>query len=293
MSMMCEYPYLRDNNANRMEVRLDKEKALAATPFRCGRCLPCRINQRKIWTHRILLESYDHPYNCFLTLTYDDENLPIDMNVSVDEVQKFLKRLRNNLMEKIRYLAVGEYGDQTWRPHYHLAIFNMSPLAKKAVEKAWTKGFFKLEELNPTTARYICGYTMKKLTKLTDKRLEGRKPEFMTCSKKEGGLGLNTVELIATQMKEKKYYRKEDIINSIKHGKKDLPLGRYLTKKMAEFLGFDEEELFTNFEKYREELFDKHLDGKKDYYSSIVNEKAQARLNQKTKFEIRKGQRKL
>jgi len=43
------------------------------------------------------------------------------------DVQLFVKRLRKDQdargLAKIRYYLVGEYGDQTKRPHYHAAIF--------------------------------------------------------------------------------------------------------------------------------------------------------------------------
>lgn len=61
------------------------------------------------------------------------------------DLQLFLKRLRKNLTkftdEKIRYYAVGEYGPQTFRPHYHLLLFFDSPQTQQAlsfcISQAW------------------------------------------------------------------------------------------------------------------------------------------------------------
>lgn len=65
-----------------------------------------------------------HEENSFLTLTYSDEMLPSDGSVHVRELQLFMKRLRKAIApQKVRYYACGEYGDRTWRPHYHLVLF--------------------------------------------------------------------------------------------------------------------------------------------------------------------------
>ncbi len=72
-----------------------------------------------------------------MTLTYDDEHLPINDYVDSDgvihgkptlrkrDVQLFLKRLRKNYKydNHIKYFCCGEYGGKTFRPHYHLIIF--------------------------------------------------------------------------------------------------------------------------------------------------------------------------
>jgi hypothetical protein len=61
---------------------------------------------------------------CFITLTYDDRNLPNDHSLNKKHFQNFLKRFRKAIHpQKIRYFMCGEYGDDTWRPHYHAIIF--------------------------------------------------------------------------------------------------------------------------------------------------------------------------
>ena len=42
----------------------------------CGQCTFCRINSKREWISRLLLEAASHPVNQFWTLTYEEENLP-------------------------------------------------------------------------------------------------------------------------------------------------------------------------------------------------------------------------
>lgn len=75
------------------------------------------------------LEALDYANVWFVTLTYDDEHLPLSPSglptLRYSDVQKFLKRLRTNSGQKFRYFAASEYGDRTQRPHYHLIIYGL------------------------------------------------------------------------------------------------------------------------------------------------------------------------
>jgi len=89
----------------------------------CGQCIHCRANRRREWVLRILLELEKHEFNTFLTLTYDDVHLPGDQSLQPKHLTDFFKRLRKKVEYPIRYYAVGEYGEETERPHYHIALF--------------------------------------------------------------------------------------------------------------------------------------------------------------------------
>ena len=89
----------------------------------CGQCIHCRANRRREWVLRILLELEKHEFNTFLTLTYDDVHLPADQSLKTEHLTNFFKRLRYKVDYPIRYYAVGEYGEETERPHYHVALF--------------------------------------------------------------------------------------------------------------------------------------------------------------------------
>lgn len=134
--------------------------------------------------------------SCFLTLTYDKEHLPESGSLVPEHLQKFLKRLRRELEpRRIRFFAVGEYGERTLRPHYHLALFGVDlgshvGLDRMVKLKAWDLGNAHVGSLTVQSAQYIGGYVLKKLTNPDDpfvfKRLGGRHPEFARMSLRPG-----------------------------------------------------------------------------------------------------------
>lgn len=115
----------------------------------CNKCIICRDKKTRDWATRITCESNYH-YHCpwWITLTYNDFNLP-DCGINKPDLQKFLKRLRERLCRqlcddiKIRFVAVGEYGGNTGRAHYHLQLFGLPSLTPKEVlsviESSWSK----------------------------------------------------------------------------------------------------------------------------------------------------------
>lgn len=107
----------------------------------CGQCAGCRYRRRMDWAIRLEHEAKLHPDAIFLTLTYDDENLPHGGSLFHDHISKFVRALRKKLKRdakaktsearpgcpKIRYFGVGEYGGELGRPHYHLILFGWFP----------------------------------------------------------------------------------------------------------------------------------------------------------------------
>ena len=59
----------------------------------------------------------------FLTLTYAESRLPENGSLRSKDLQLFFKALRRRVKERIRYFAVGEYGSETKRPHYHALLY--------------------------------------------------------------------------------------------------------------------------------------------------------------------------
>ena len=44
----------------------------------CGQCIGCRLERSRQWAIRCVHEASLHKHNCFITLTYNDANLPPD-----------------------------------------------------------------------------------------------------------------------------------------------------------------------------------------------------------------------
>lgn len=186
----------------------------SATKRPCGVCLDCRLDYARQWAIRCTHEAFMHDENSFVTLTYNDENLPSDGSVRKGELQKFMKRLRNRLSKsekQIRFFGCGEYGAKYDRPHYHLCLFGIDFPDKeihkanfrrkadpdilytsKMLEDTWQKGFHTVGEVNYKTAGYVARYIQKKhMGKWSDYFYDGLEPEFalMSRGQKKDGLG--------------------------------------------------------------------------------------------------------
>lgn len=164
----------------------------------CGKCLACRISRRSMWTMRMMHHTASHPDNAFITLTYDNENLPQTINkpdgvlLAVD-LQNFWKRLRQNLKvrerdTKISYYATGEYGDEKNRPHYHAIVWGITANDDELVDKSWGKGRTQVDLVEHDSIQYVAGYVTKKLGFNNSPARQGYPKPFQTCS---GGLGLD------------------------------------------------------------------------------------------------------
>lgn len=143
----------------------------------CNRCIGCRLDYANHWAERCSLEASLYEQNMFLTLTYNDENVPL--KVSKKHFQLFIKRLRNFFNDdKIRYFGCGEYGSQTHRPHYHIIVFGVcfddlkkrgkSPSGEyiynsESLEKLWPYGYSSIGMAEYNSMAYTARYVMKKL----------------------------------------------------------------------------------------------------------------------------------
>lgn len=219
---------------------------ICGNPFRrgveeypCGKCDSCRVTRRRLWTTRLLLEAQNHSEMCFVTLTYSDEKLPPDRSVQVRDVQLFLKRLRERTLSRLRYFAVGEYGDHTFRPHYHVLLFGTCD--SNAIAAAWDLGFVHVGLVTEASILYTCKYSVKGFTSGKNEKLGGRKPEFARMSLKPGIGALAAGELAratTTRAGARFVAATGDVPGTIRiAGKRKI--GRYLTRKVREELGMD------------------------------------------------------
>lgn len=222
----------------------------------CGQCIPCRVNRRRIWVHRLMLEAALHGDNTFVTLTYDDDHLPKGSTLVPADLRNFLKRLRKDFEpRRLRFFAVGEYGDTTERPHYHLALFGHPNCsygqsrysgsnrdccaACSAIRDAWGQGQVYLGELSDASASYVAGYVLKKMTKADDGRLNGRHPEFARMSNRPG-IGADMMhEVASTLLNFNLDETQTDVPSALRHGRRMMALGRYLHRKLRTYVGKD------------------------------------------------------
>ena len=230
-------------------------------PFGCGQCMPCRVKLRRQKMWRQYLESLCHEECCFTTLTYRDEKLPPGGTLVPLDLSLFLKRLRFAVWPtKVRFFGVGEYGDESLRPHYHLTLFGVSGRtdvvsrqvtrhygAASVIDKAWGLGNTFTAEFNETTAQYVAGYTTKKMTSKTDPRLKGRHPEFARASNRPG-LGANAMQIIADQLIKTKslnqlWKESGDAPHFVMLGRRRIMLDRYLLQKLRLALGMTDEHI--------------------------------------------------
>lgn len=205
-----------------------------------------------MWQWRQFLESLTHDDSCFCTLTYDDDHIPAGGALCKKDLQLFLKRLRFAVEPiRLRYFAVGEYGEETKRPHFHLSLFGMSRsqildglhgtyLSDDIVKNCWGKGFTYLGEFNEATALYVSRYVVKHLKDRKSKTIFDV-PEFATMSRKPG-LGAAAMAIIAeTLNKTVSTWESGDVVHELKIGKRSIPLGRYLIRTLRNRVGFTEE----------------------------------------------------
>ncbi len=150
---------------------------LAEVP--CGQCIGCRLDYSKSWAIRCMHEAQMYDNNCFLTLTYEDSQIPSNGSLNKSHFQKFIKRLRKRLQpQKVRYYHCGEYGTKYSRPHYHALLFNYdfpdkrlwsygqgkNPMYRsKLLESLWDFGWSTISDLTQASAAYAARYSIKKI----------------------------------------------------------------------------------------------------------------------------------
>ena len=157
-----------------------KSGSVGAQEVPCGQCVGCRLERSRQWAMRCLHESQMHKENSFITLTYNDDCLPVGNTLVYRDYQLFMKRLRKRFSGKnIRFYMCGEYGEQTARPHYHSILFGCDFPDKKRQRKSsdgsylftsdilselWPLGNSLIGSVTFESAAYVARYCMAKVT---------------------------------------------------------------------------------------------------------------------------------
>nr|DAV45132.1 MAG TPA: Replication associated protein [Microviridae sp.] len=166
----------------------------------CGQCHGCRLERSRQWAVRCTHEASLHEKNSFITLTFSPDALALRKNewsLDVRDFQLFMKRLRKNTKQKIRFYHCGEYGkmcsrcslslfncacgsdslEVLGRPHYHACLFgydfpdkilwkivNNQPLyISETLSALWPLGFSTIGAVTFESAAYVARYVMKKI----------------------------------------------------------------------------------------------------------------------------------
>jgi len=213
---------------------------------------------------------------------------------------------------RFRYFLVGEYGDETFRPHYHAALFGFATCVRgrtkrwpgsmrsdwsnccsicKLVGDSWGHGDVDLGMLETASASYLAGYVTKKMTMRDDYRLLGREPEFARMSLRPG-LGADFMHEVASTLLQFNLDQSQaDVPSALRHGNRELPLGRYLRKKLRSYIGKDVKTPQHEIEKIQEELRSVRqaaFDASRSFSSALQDENRQKALNFKTRKSIYK-----
>lgn len=146
----------------------------------CGQCIGCKLERSRKWAMRCVHEASLYKRNCFVTLTYNDENLPHRGQLTHRDFELWMKRLRKAAKnELIKFYMGGEYGPLNDRPHYHAIIFNWDFEDKEyfkvtgsgekiytsqQLDKLWGLGHASIGAMTFESAAYIARYCLQKVT---------------------------------------------------------------------------------------------------------------------------------
>lgn len=153
---------------------------------KCSSCEGCKIERARQWAVRCWHEAslYDEN-NTFITLTFAPacplDGTKTDPTVSLHKhhFQRFMKRLRKEFGQGVRYFHCGEYGEKYARPHHHACLFNFTFKDKyphkvrngnmtyrsPTLERLWPWGISEIGELTFKSAAYVARYILKKTKK--------------------------------------------------------------------------------------------------------------------------------
>lgn len=195
------------------------------------------------------------------TLTYDDEHLPLGGSLRRADFVGFMRRLRKSLARKylglrVRFFAIGEYGGDFGRPHYHVILFGYFPrdaryraksrggndeFCSEELSELWRHGFVSFQRFDAKAANYVTGYITDKphaiargrrgdnlsviFDSCTGEILGRREPEFMVQSRRPG-IGAAWLERFGYQVK------REDFVMGAPGVKGRVPA--YYDRKLAE-----------------------------------------------------------
>ena len=221
----------------------------------------------------------------FVTLTYREESLPQGGSLFKKDFQDFMKRLRKRRGRGLRFYMCGEYGDKTFRPHYHMLLFNnvfedlvlcKEEDGKRSYQSGelldcWRLGNCQVDALSLPSVFYVSGYVRKKLTGPLAEEVYGERiapyNDMSRGSKKLGTGGIGREFCL-------KYWKGQYDFFYVEGMK--MPVPRYYDKVMWEQEPeIMRERMYARADKSRD-LSERELRRLDEYYNHIVKEKMNA-----------------
>lgn len=234
---MCVRPLLAWQCANRDVVfvsNLKRNDIVRELSLPCGQCIECRLNRSRKWAMRCMHEASVHEANCFVTLTYRDDCVPHRGQLVYADYQKFMRRVRKQL-GPVSFYMCGEYGEKTWRPHFHACLFGLDfpdklyyksnangdkLYSSDILNRLWPYGYAIVGDVTFQSAAYVARYCVQKVTGQAAESHYARVdaegvyqlvPEFNRMSLKPG-IGKRFLELWKTDIYPHDYV----IVNGVK-----------------------------------------------------------------------------
>lgn len=156
----------------------------------CRHCIGCVVQRRATQALLFKMEAATRAGqpSAFITLTYNDDNLPpsgishLDVSRYLETFKRFLSR---HGIKDTDYLVADELGLLNFRPHHHIIFFGADPLdfqymfgdyctymdrhqSSALVARQWKKGYNTVLPCNNRTICYTAGYTAKKIMVVGD-----------------------------------------------------------------------------------------------------------------------------
>jgi len=245
----------------------------------CGKCYACQNVSRAEWALRCSYELKTAKSVSFITLTYDNKNLPHTCcdrtfkhlcNIEelkrvtarrwdfarlnkkhaqdfVKDMQKLLKKRFDDKSLLFRVFLSAEYGDVTNRPHYHAIIFSPVELHEvdfeNLVKSCWSYGQINVQcDITPgAVINYVAKHQVKTCAGCRSQQIEA--PIFKIVSRYGGGLGYNMKNDI--ELRNRYFDDDQDNFISVIQGNVEYKLAypRYLLKHLRNYRNLEEWEV--------------------------------------------------
>lgn len=205
--------------------------------FPCGYCIGCKTDKINMWTKRLTYE-FNGRSSSFVALTYDDLHSFYnrgfyekslnrkDLHEFIDNFRHYLRNHYSHLTDSLhfKYFAVGEYGGQNGRPHYHVLMLGIPPaMANMIIPKLWKKGSCDAKPMFRGSISYVLKYMSKQQNKDYNRQhfeVFGLTPPFISCSP-----GIGAEFFMAHQDEIRRY-------GYVKDGARNIPVPNYWKNKI-------------------------------------------------------------